>query len=189
MSVEDIFKEIVARQAYCMMYHNQMANYFDFLGLMGLKRLHEYNYFRESFYVRILNRYYVNHHMKLLTEKEISSPNAIPDTFFVNRRDDVTESDKVKYTKEAMLYYQKLEKETKDVYSIYAKALMDKGHMKDYECISEILSCSAEELKTINRYIIDYNGVGYDMSYISNQQNKMHEKYKNKSKKYKANIK
>ena len=38
-SVDDVFAEINARQIAALMMHDQMADYFDFLGLSGYKRL------------------------------------------------------------------------------------------------------------------------------------------------------
>ena len=37
-SVEEIYSEIKKRQIAALMYHDQMANYFDFLSLHGYKR-------------------------------------------------------------------------------------------------------------------------------------------------------
>ena len=47
-SVEAIFSEINARMIAALMLHDQMTDYFDFLGMKGYKRLHEYQYFDES---------------------------------------------------------------------------------------------------------------------------------------------
>ena len=40
-SVESIFSEINARMIAALMFHDQMSDYFDFLGMKGYKRLHE----------------------------------------------------------------------------------------------------------------------------------------------------
>ena len=45
---EDIFDEINKRYVAAMMIHGQMADYFNFLGLKGYKRLHEYQFLTES---------------------------------------------------------------------------------------------------------------------------------------------
>ena len=63
-NVESIFSEINARMIAALMFHDQMSDYFDFLGMKGYKRLHEYQYFSESLERKKLNQYYINHHNK-----------------------------------------------------------------------------------------------------------------------------
>ena len=43
-----IFSEINSRFVAAIMMHGQMADYFDFLGLKGYKRIHEYQHIAES---------------------------------------------------------------------------------------------------------------------------------------------
>ena len=47
-TTEDVFAEVNARYIAALMLHDQMANYFDFLGLHGYKRLHEHQYTRRA---------------------------------------------------------------------------------------------------------------------------------------------
>ena len=55
MTYEEIFSNISAHMIKGIMFHAQMADYFDFLGLKGYKRLHEYHYFDESIMFRKLS--------------------------------------------------------------------------------------------------------------------------------------
>ena len=41
---EEIFREINKRFVGAIMMHGQFADYFDFLGLKGFKRMHEYQH-------------------------------------------------------------------------------------------------------------------------------------------------
>ena len=45
---KDIFSEINERFIGAVMMHGQFADYFDFLGLKGFKRMHEYQHIAES---------------------------------------------------------------------------------------------------------------------------------------------
>ena len=69
MTYEEIFSNISAHMIKGIMFHAQMADYFDFLGLKGYKRLHEYHYFDESIMFRKLSRYYINNCSRLIDEQ------------------------------------------------------------------------------------------------------------------------
>ena len=79
MTVEEIYSEISAHMIKGIMMHSQLADYYDFLGLGGYKRCHEYHYLEETMYHRKLNRYFINHHNKLIPEMEVEDPKVIPD--------------------------------------------------------------------------------------------------------------
>lgn len=59
MTVEEIFSKISAHMIEGMMFHEQMCNYYDFLGLHGYKRCHEYHYLCETIEHRKLERFYI----------------------------------------------------------------------------------------------------------------------------------
>ena len=48
MTVEEIFGKIVQHQIKGLMIHEQLSNYYDFLGLSGYKRFHECHYYEEN---------------------------------------------------------------------------------------------------------------------------------------------
>ena len=66
MTCAEVFSKIDARMKTGMILHDQLANYYDFMGLMGFKRMHEYHFLRESASMRGLNRYVINHHNLLI---------------------------------------------------------------------------------------------------------------------------
>ena len=57
-----IFEKVINRQISALMFHDEMADMYDFLGLSGFKRLHEYQYFCESAEYKAIKRYFLNHH-------------------------------------------------------------------------------------------------------------------------------
>ena len=52
MNCAEVFSKIDAHMKTGMILHDQLANYYDFLGLMGFKRLHEYHFLREAVSMR-----------------------------------------------------------------------------------------------------------------------------------------
>lgn len=82
MTVEEIYSKILQHMIKGLMFHEQMANYYDFLGLKGYKRCHEYHYLEENCAMRTLNRYFINHHNKLIPKLEVSDPEIIPNSWY-----------------------------------------------------------------------------------------------------------
>ena len=67
-SCKELFEKIVNRQIAALMFHDKMADLYDFLGLYGFKRVHEYQYLSESIAFRGVKRYFINHHNMLLSD-------------------------------------------------------------------------------------------------------------------------
>ena len=78
----EAYKRVNQRQVTALMFHDQMADLFDFLGLMGFKRMHEYQYFTEAAEHRGTKRYFINHHNRLLPEDGVEELEVIPDTWY-----------------------------------------------------------------------------------------------------------
>ena len=47
MTCEEIFTNLAEHQIKGMMVHEQLANYYDFLGLPGYRNCHEYHFMKE----------------------------------------------------------------------------------------------------------------------------------------------
>lgn len=178
---ESVFKEIDGRQITALMFHDQMADFFDFLGLMGFKRMHEYQYFAESAEHRATKRYFLNHHNKLLMSGSISDPKAVPDTWYKYTRFDVNPQIRKQAVQDALDSYQRWETETKEFYENCAKTLIDNGYIADAQRVMQLIEDVDMELKCLDRLIITLKSVSYNDVYIATIQDEMHEKYKNKT--------
>lgn len=181
-SCTEIFQTVNARQISALMFHDQMADYFDFLGLMGFKRMHEYQYLCESAEHRTLKRYYINHHNKLLVGTEVSDPKAVPDDWCKYTRFDVTGQVRTQAVKAAFDSYRDWECETKDLYEECAKALFDMGNIADFNKLNTLVCDVDMELKTIDRLYIKLCSVGFNDMYIASIQDELHEHYREKTK-------
>lgn len=177
-TVEDIFSEISARQIAALMFHSQMADYFDFLGLQGYKRLHEYQYFEESAGWRRVCRYYINHHGKLIPDRFKGEVKVIPETWETANRMSVGKSTKQKAIEDGFNQYQAWEAETKVVYERYAAQLRETGKIADAIFVDGLVEDVNCELKKVERMILNLISAGYDMVYVVESQEKIHEKYK-----------
>lgn len=179
---DDIFAEISARQVAALMVHDYMASFFDFLGLRGYKRLHEYQFYSEGRSYRKTNRYYINHHSRMIPEPG-SRPEFSRTPLHTASRMSVGKSTKQKAVEDCMTEWQKWESETKELYEHYAKEMMDQGMIADALFIEDLVADTNEELKKADRLVIDLISAGYDMTYIMESQKEIHDKYKAKAKK------
>lgn len=181
-TTEEIFSEIKRRQIAALMFHEQMADYFDFLSLQGYKRLHEYQYFTESAEFRHISRYFINHHGKLLLEGFEGEINPIPAAWLTANRMAVGKSTKQKAVEDGFNMYREWESGTKATYERYASRLRELGHEADVIFVDELVEDVDHELKCLDRIILDLISTGYDMVYIVESQKAIHDKYKKKLK-------
>lgn len=177
-TLEAIYSEIHRRQIAALMFHGQMADYFDFLSLHGYKRMHEYQYYEESICFRKLSRYYINHHGRLLPDIFDGKINMIPDAWLTADRLSIGKSTKQKAVEDGFNAYHTWEEETKLVYEQYALRLRESGHEADAIYVDKLIKDVDEELKCVSRIILDLISAGYDMVYIVESQHELHEKYK-----------
>lgn len=179
---KDIFMAVNARQIYALMFHDEMADLFDFLGLRGFKRMHEYQYLVESSEHRGLKRYYLNHHGKLLPDSEINFVSVIPEDWGQYSRCDVTPGVRKQTVQKAMQQYKDWESETKELYCKCASKLMSWGKVSDFNKINDLVKDVDMELKYLERLCLELSSVDYDNTYLQVIQDKLHEKYKEKTK-------
>lgn len=182
MTSEDIFKAIHDRQITALMFHSQMADLFDFLGLMGFKRMHEYQYLAESTEHRGLCRYYINHHNKLLVGEHPQEPEVIPAEWVQYTRFDVTPQVRKQAIEKAFNEYKEWESETKETYSGYSKALMNLGCVADALKINEYVKDVDQELKYLDRLFLKLKAISFDAVGVIDMQEELHEHYREKTK-------
>lgn len=183
-TVEDVYAEVNARYIAALMFHDQMADYFDFLGLHGYKRIHEHQYYEESRERRKLNRYYINHHGRLIPYRFTGTVNMIPDGWLTANRISVGRSTKQKAVEDGFNAYREWEAETKKLYENYSKKLRDLGAVSDAVFLESMVEDVSEELKQLERIITDLISAGYDMVYVVESQKKLHDKYKAEEKRW-----
>jgi hypothetical protein len=183
MTVEEVFATIGAHMIEGMMTHEALANYYDFLGLKGYKRCQEYHYLDETISHRSINRYFINHHGKLIPEKKVDDPEVIPASWYEHKREDVDTATKRKAVQEGYLKWRDWELETFELYKKLHKELMELNEIADAAKVETLICDVCQELKCVNRDILDLEAVDYDICYIIERQACLHEKYKKKLKK------
>lgn len=178
MTVDEIYSRLAAHMIKGMMIHDNLANYYDFLGLKGYKRCHEYHFLAETCSFRRLNRYFINHHNKLIPDAEIDTPQVIPESWFRVTRFDVDSAMKKSAIRNGLTMWHNWEKETKQLYEQMYKELMNIGEVASASFVDCLVLGVTHELKTVERYMLNKMAIDFDLSVIIPEQKEMHDKYK-----------
>lgn len=188
MTVNEIFTHLTSHMVEGMMYHEQMANYYDFLNLKGYKRCHEYHYLMETLNHRKIQRYYINHYQKLIEDGEIRNPNGIPSNWYRHVRQDVDGTTKKNSVKAGIESWVSWEKHTKDLYSELYIELVNLGEISSASELECLICDVDEELKYASRKHLDLMSVDYNISDIILEQDRIHDKYKTKIHDFRLNF-
>lgn len=182
MTVEEIFSQVAQHMVLGLMIHSQLCDYYNFLGLKGYSKCHEYHYFEENNNYKKICDYFISHYNKLILDRSFENPNVIPNSWFNYSRNDVSIEIRKTATKNGFDKWIKWEQDTKKFYERYYKELI---------ALNE--EAAAFELK---KYIIDVDyelaeaeqqnllllAIDYNMSDIAMEQNDLYQKYENKLK-------
>lgn len=180
MTVEEIFSGLSVHMVRGIMLHEQLASYYDFLGLRGYKRCHEYHYLCESVNYRKLCRYYINHFNKLIPEKDIESVNVIPMSWYRYKRDEVDITTRRNAVKTGVETWVAWETQTKDAYEKAYKDLFDLGEVAAALKIACFLEEVDRELKCAQRKHLHLLSIDFDPVSIEEEQECLHDKYESK---------
>lgn len=183
MDVKEIYSTIANHMIKGLMIHEELANYYDFLGLEGYKRCHEYHYIEETLNYRSLCRYFINHHNMLIPDTRVDTPDIIPESWYSHTRDDVDPSTKKNAIKLGLEKWVNWEKETKDLYQRMYKELIEIGEVASACKVKEFIHGVDYELKKAERYWLNKEATSYDMVQIIEEQKAKHKKYKKKMEK------
>ena len=180
-----IFNEIVKHQIEGLMFHEDMAGIMDFMGFHGFKREHEYHALSEFAELRGVERYAINHINYIPNGKGSNRPvEVIPDNWYKASRFEVTENDRKNKVKELYTKWREYEIETKVFYQVKFQELVEIGAIASANKVDCLINAVDQELKCVERKLIEYNSIGWDMMYIMEQQDEIHDKYEDKTKKH-----
>lgn len=182
MTVEEIYSKLASHMIQGLMTHEQLANYYDFLGLKGYKRCHEYHYLDETCNYRKLCRYFINHHSKLIPESDVDNPEIIPSNWYRYERQDVDNGTKVNAIKNGITLWVNWEKETKKLYEEMYEELININEVASAMNLKMFICGVDEELKCAERKFLDLKAIDYSLEVIIPAQHEIHEKYKKKMK-------
>ena len=177
MELAEIYSKIASHMIKGVMFHTQMADYYDFLCLQGYRACHEYHMYDEMCAYRSLCHYVINHHNMLIPDERIESPNAIPATWYKHVRQDVDPSTKKEAVKQGLVAWVNWEKKTKKFYEQMYVELMNLDEIASACEVKKLITDVDDELKNAEQYLLDKEAINYDMTIIISEQELKKEKY------------
>jgi hypothetical protein len=182
MDVEavDVFTEIAKYEAEGLMFHDGMADYFDYLNLMGFKRLHEYRFLAEAVEMRGVHRYFINHFGLPLNGFTPEKKQVIPSVWRGFERDAIEQSAKRSAVAENFEEWVRWEKKGKRLMEESYQQLCNLNEVAAACKVRELVHDADMELKCAQRMHIRLKTIDYDMVAIDMMQDELHEQYRKK---------
>ena len=189
MTVSEIFGKISAHMVEGMMFHEQMADYYDFLGFEGYSCCHKWHYICETMSRSCVHEFYIEHYNKLLMDGKVDSGSIIPTNWNNVSRFDVDISVRKNAVKAGITEWLSWERKTHDLYLSMHKELMTLNESTAAHKVADLIADVEDEIHAAEKKFLELSAVGYDMTYILDQQRHIIEKYGCKREKVKKHVK
>ena len=180
MTVEEIFNKLASHMVEGIMYHDDFAKAYDFLGLRGYARCHDYHHIEEECGYRCLSHYYATHYFKLLQLEPLTQPSIIPESWYKYSTQAVDSGTKRNAVKELMNKWVEWEKSTKQLYQEMRQELTTMGEIAAAIRLDEYICDVSSELHNAEKMLLRLEAINYDLVAIMDLQDKLHKKYKKK---------
>lgn len=181
MTPSEVFTKITTHLVEGMMLHDRMADYYDFLGLMGFKRIHEYHFLKNAAEMRGVRRYYINHFNMLLPDGDVAPDWNIPESWAGHYRADVRSETKKNAVKAGVDKWCEWAHETKRLYEECYRDLCEADEIAAACKVKELLMDADMSAKCADRLCVRLKGMDYDMPTVSIMQDEIHSEYAKKT--------
>lgn len=178
MTVEEIFSKLASHMVEGIMIHDDMANAYDFLGLCGFAKRHDYHHLEETKNYRCLSHYFSIHYHKLLKLEQLDQPKIIPETWHKYSTPDVDTNTKRNAVKDLMNKWVTWERDTKKLYQEMRQELCAIGEVASALKIDCFICDVDEELVWAEKKWMKLETLGYDIGTILKWSSEMYKKYK-----------
>lgn len=144
--MEEIFAKLKARMLGGMVFHDEMATYYDFLGMCDMRDEHRMHYAEETKGYHKLCEYYMHHYNKLIPSLPMERPNVIPESWYQYKRTDVDAGTRKNAVRNGARSWIEWESQTKDLYEEMCGELLNDGEIASAFFIAEYVADVDEEL-------------------------------------------
>ena len=166
MTVEEIFSKLSEHMIKGLMVHEQLANYYDFLGLEVFRLEHEHQYVEESASYRRLNHFYISHYNKLIEESRIENPRIVPESWYKYSRFDVDLITKKNGIENGYKEWKNWETETRKLYEHLYCELIKIEEVSVSLFLSGFINDVEEELQRIDKELLELKATSFDLTYV-----------------------
>lgn len=173
-NIEDVFKKLSLHMLEGVMIHEEMANYFAFLGLNGYEATQANRYIEESNNLSKLHSFYIRYFGKLIPRVQISTiPQIIPDSFYNHVTNDLSTNDIRQSVKTIFEYWASWEEKTKSLFEQSYIGLRDSyNEVSSSIVVMELLKDVNVELEMVKNKLHKLRSTNFDIVYIVEDQDK-----------------
>lgn len=170
MTCVEIFTKIINRMVEGVMTHEELANYYQFLGLPAYSKCHEKHFFQENKSYRKIYNYYIKTYNSLIQNVNVVIPEVIPTSWYQYTRQDVDMKTKQTAVKQGLDMWLSWEIGTYELYQNLYQELIKINKINDAEMVKSLITDVKEEIDQIQQYKLNKIATNYDMVYIIEEQ-------------------
>lgn len=182
MTINESMSIIISQMLGGVMFHAQLNQFFNFLGLEGYAECQKYRYYEESSSYMDLNNYYICHYNKFISDDRVENKTIIPSDWYNFTRFNVDDNIRKNAIKTAMEKWVQWEKETKTVFEQHYQNLVSLNEIAIAEKIAECVRHVDNELAKAQKTLLHLKAIDYNISDIIMEQEGLYSKYKKKIK-------
>ena len=180
MTIEEIFNKLASHMVEGIMYHDDLTEAFNLLGLRGYAMCQEYHFIEENYCYKLLSRYYAKHYYKLLKLENLNQPKLIPENWYNYTTMAVDVGTKRSAVRELLTKWVEWERSTKKLYQEMRHELALLNEFAAAAFIDKLIEDVSTELRHAEKKLIYLETIGYDMITIIDHQEDLYNKYKKK---------
>lgn len=173
MTSEEIFTSAMNHMVEGIMIHEELSNYYLFLGLPAYSKCHEKHFHKENKSYKKLYNYYIKTYNKLIPNIKVDVPEVIPKSWYQYSRQDVDMKTKQNAVQQGLEKWVKWETATFALYQNLYQELIKIGKVRDAIEFKHLICDVKEELETATQYHLNKLSTNFDMVYIIEEQNNM----------------
>lgn len=177
MTVEEVFSQVSKHMIEGVMIHSQMADYYNFLGLKGYSKCHEYHFISENNNFRKLTWYYLKHFNKLIPELSNDNPNVIPTAWFKHQRQEVDANTRKTAIQGGIEKWVSWEYNTKVFYQNMYKELINNNEIAAAAELKKYIEDVDNELAHAQQRHLEDKTIDFDIFEIMSKQDEIYKKY------------
>lgn len=185
MTNEEIFSQIGQHMIKGLMVHTQLSDYYNFLGLDGYCKCHEYHFYEESKNFRHLSNYYIKNYDKFITDSHVGNPQVIPTNWYQYSRNQVDTAIRKTAIQQGFEKWINWETETVELYENLFLELLNLGELSAAFEIEKYLGDTKTELCKAKQKLLELKMTDFDITMIVAEQEAICKKYQKKMEKIK----
>lgn len=152
MTISEFWRKISAHQIEGVMFHFQMIDLFEFLGLRKLSEEQENHFYEETLALRNTHKYVLDTHNILLLNDKLGTPNLIPSSWSSHTRMDV---DKATRRSSVMSAFDKWRQWESDTLQFYTEMRDESDSVLDIEKLNKMIEDVGCELQEIYNTVLE----------------------------------